>query len=345
LYQDPAACDVDSFRLPLDALEACEGRDESVVEVASRPNDRILLSWIDHGIPRQKEVDQPKAPEAAFPELPADFASNEPHLWDALRDAVAVTDASSTRYALGCLRFRGKLGRFDATDGRQALTQSGFQFGFQDDLLIPASPLLGCRDLSGEPVALGRSDQWVAFRVGKAAILLRIQQEGRFPQIDELLTAVDRAPSRLDLSKQDAEFLLGVLPSLPTSDPLYLPITVDLNGRVLIRCREADRAQPTEVELTSSRLQGKAVVFNTDRRFIERAIRMGFRAAYVYSSKLPVHCADERRRYLWAVLDADSAVPKSADAVRIESSTVAKPQTRKSVRKLSPIKPISAAAA
>jgi hypothetical protein len=173
-YHDPAPCDAESLRLPLDALEVCEGRYESSVDVECRPGNRVLLSWVERGVPRQHEVDQPKAVGFTFPELPSDFVANEAGMWPALHDAVTTTDASSSRYALGCLHFRGKLGRFDATDGRQVLTQSGYHFGFDDNLLVPASQLLGCRDLGGELVALVRSDEWVAFRVGKTVILLRI---------------------------------------------------------------------------------------------------------------------------------------------------------------------------
>jgi hypothetical protein len=340
-YHDPASCDAESLRMPLDALEVCEGRDDAPVDVESRPGSRALLSWVERGVPRQHEVDQPKAGGFTFPELPTDFVDNEAGMWRALHDAVAVTDASSTRYALGCLHFRDKLGRFDATDGRQVLTQSGYQFGFDDDLLVPASPLIGCRDLDGEPVAVGRSEEWAAFRVGRTVILVRIQKDGRFPKIDELLPAVDRAPSRLELSPNDAAFLLGVLPSLPSSDPQYMPITLDLNGQVLIRSRDADRARPTEVQLMTSRLSGDSVVLNTDRRFIERALRLGFRTASVYGRKSPVLCADERRRYLWALLDADSAVPKSADAVRIESAAAVAPPVSRKPRKNPPIQPDS----
>jgi hypothetical protein len=64
---------------------------------------------------------------------------------------------------------------------------------------------------------------------------------------------------------------------------------------VLIRSRDADRARPTEVQLTSSRLGDEAVLLNTDRRFIERALQLAFRTASVYGSKSPVLCADERR--------------------------------------------------
>lgn len=340
-FHDSVPCDAELLRLPLDALEVCEGRDDACVDVESLPGNRALLSWVDRGVPRQHEVDQPKADGFTFPDLPPTFVDNESRMWAALRDAVATTDTGSTRYALGCLHFRGKLGRFDATDGRQVLTQSGYQFGFDDDLLVPASPLVGCRDLDGESVAVGHSDEWIAFRIGKTVILVRVQKEGRFPKIDELMPAVDRASSRLELSPQDADFLLGVLPSLPSSDPQYMPITLDLNDQVLIRSRDADRARPTEVELSSSRLSGEVVMLNTDRRFFERALRLGFCTTSVYGSKSPVLCADERRRYLWALLDADSAVPRSTDAVRIESPTAARPQVSHKTRKHHSDKPSS----
>lgn len=333
-FHDPAPCDAESVRLPLDALEVCEGRDDTPVTLELGPGNRALLSWVDRGVPRRHEVDQPKAGVLSFPELPIRFIENEAGLWTTLSDAVATTDAEATRYALGCLHVRGKLGRLDATDGRQILTQTGYHLGFDDDVLIPASPLLGCRDLDvGEPFRVGRNGEWLGFGVGSVIILVRIQKEGRYPKLDDLLPVADRAPSRLGLSAQDATFLLNVMPSLPSSDPQHGPLTFDLNGKVLIRSRDAERAQPTEVELTSSRLKGDAVTFNADRRYVERALRLGFREAFVFGPASPVLCADDRRRYLFALLDAASAVPKSVDAVRIESSAVVSPPVSRKSRK------------
>ncbi len=58
---------------------------------------------------------------------------------------------------------------------------------------------------------------------------------------------------------------------------------------------------------------------------------MGFRQAYIYGPNSPILCRDDRRQFLWALLDAKSAIPHSDDAIRIESSsvTVSKPPSRK----------------
>lgn len=331
-FHDPAPCDSESIRLPLDALEVCEGRDDTPVTVEGRPGNRALLSWVERGVPRQHEVDQPKAGSFSFPDLPINFTANEAGMWAALRDAVATTDAASTRYALGCLHLRGKLGRIDATDGRQILTQAGYQLGFDDDLLVPASAILGCRDLDlGEPVAVGRSGDWIGFGIGNSLVMIRIQKDGRFPKVDEIIPTPERAPSRLELSARDAAFLVNIVPSLPSSDPQHAPVTLDLNGKVLIRSRDAERSRPTEVELTSSRLTGDAVVLNTDRRYVGRAMRLGFREAYIYGPNSPVLCRDDRRRFLWALLADASAIPRSDDPIRIESSlvSVSIPRSRK----------------
>lgn len=333
-YRDPAPSEAASLRLPLTALQVCEGADDSTVALECRCDNRAVLSWIECGVPRQHEVDLSGADCLPFPEPPTSFVINDAELWTAFREAVATTDAQSTRYALGCLQLRGSLGRIDATDGRQLLTQSGYRFGFEDDVLIPASAILGCRELnSGQPIAVGRSGGWVSFRIERTSVLVRIQTEGRFPKVDDLLPAVNQAPSQLELSIEDAAFLLDILPGLPSSDPQYAPLTFDLNGKVLLRCRDAEHARPTEVELTSSRLRGEAIVLHTDRRFVERALRLGFRTVYAFGKAAPVHCADGRRRYLWALLDAASAVAKSVHAVRMESQTAVPPgKRRKRVR-------------
>jgi hypothetical protein len=149
--------------------------------------------------------------------------------------------------------------------------------------------------------------------------MLRINKTGRFPQVDDILPNHEFARSRLELSAADAEFLAGVLPRLPCDDTQDDPITLDLNGRVLVRSRESNGSRPTEVELTSSRLTGEPVALNMNRRFVERAVKLGFREAFVYGAESPVLCRDERRRFLWALLDAKSAVPRGDDPIRVES--------------------------
>lgn len=344
-YRHPDPCDAETIRLPLDALEACEGRDDAPVVIEARSGGGASLSWVDRGVPRQSEVEQPQPGTVVFPDTPTTFTPNEPGLWPALRDAVATTDESSTRYALGCLHLRGKIGRIEAADGHQILVQAGYQFGWEDDVLIPGSKLLGCPDLDlGEGIAIGRAGEWVAVGVSRWLIYLRVQG-GRFPKIDQILPNAASAKSRLELSGSDARFLAGTLPRLPCDDAQHDPITLDLNGQVLIRSRQSEQARPTEVVLTSSRLTGEPVVLNTNRFYVERALKLGFENVCLYGPDSPAMCADERRQFLWALLHKDSAIKRSDDPIRIESSTVSVsiPRTRKhsepamSVQNLPPV--------
>ena len=319
-YREPGSCHDVTIRLPLAALELCEGRDDGLVTIETQTDDQVRLSWSDRGVPRQSEQVQPEIGSTPFPPPPTTSISNPAGLWSDLGDAVATTDPQSSRYALGCLHLRGVLGRIETTDGRQVLVQSGYHFGFEEDVLIPASKLLGIADVtSGESISVGRTEEHVGISVGCWLILLRIQKDARFPKIDQILPNPDSAKSRLELSPVDAGFLKETIPRLPCDDTLHDPITLDLNGRVLVRSRETAASRPTEVLLGSSQLTGEPVILNTNRRFVERALKLGFRSVCIYGPDSPVMCADENRRFLWALLDKGSAIPRHDDPQRIDA--------------------------
>ncbi len=325
-FQHPGQFDGETILLPVKALDAWDGRDNEQVTLEQRPQHRALASWSDRGVPRQAEFRVDAKVTVNFPEPPTTFMPNEPGLWPALRSAAAASKDNSTRYALSCLHFRGSLGQIDATDGRQILSQTGFTFGFEDSVLVPALPILGCRELDlGEQVAVGRAGDWIGFGVGHWLVLLRINKDGRFPQVDDILPNHEFARSRLELSASDAEFLGQLLPQLAVGSDHDEPITLDLNGRVLIRSRESEESRSTEVELTSSRLTGEPVAVSMNRRYIERAMKLGFRDVFVYGAESPLLCRDERRRFLWALLDPTSVVPRGDDPIRIESPLATTP--------------------
>lgn len=303
-------------RLPLEALDAVDGKDRDMVTIEGDGKQRTLVCWTDRGVPRQTAFNAPKP--TTFPEIPTEFTTNEPALWPALRDAVPVTDRESSRYALGCLHLRGGLGRIDATDGKHVLTQAGFKFPWTDDVLLPANGILGCRALElGKSMEVGRAGDWIAFRIGLWLVMIAVQKEGRYPKIDDVIPKPEAAKSRLELSAKDAAFLGDVLPRLPCDDPLFKPVTLDLNGRVLLRTREEGRSQPTQVELAGSRLHGDAVTLNSNRGYLAQALRLGFRTLHCYGPESPLLCSDERRRFLWCLLDAKSAIPRHDDPVCI----------------------------
>ena len=97
-----------------------------------------------------------------------------------------------------------------------------------------------------------------------------------------------------------------------------------------MRARSADCPTPTELLLTGSSRLGDEVCLATDRKFLERAVRLGFRELCFVADNAPLVCRDGQREYFWALLDKSGIVKSAPDAVRIESmngqdSSVAEP--------------------
>ena len=123
--------------------------------------------------------------------------------------------------------------------------------------------------------------------------------------------------ARLQIAAADAQFLDQSLPRLPGNDDAYRAVTLDMNGQIAIRARGEDQPQPTELLLSQSERVGDPLRISTDRRYLARALRLGFRELLFYAANAPVQCTDETRHYLWAVLEPDSAIKPSAKAIRI----------------------------
>ena len=306
--------------VPVEALAIVEGRTDDAVTIESSGPNRVTIGWIDRGVPQMIDRAIPATlKEPTWPELPITFKANPPELWTALRQGLASTDRLSSRYALGCLQLRGSKGEIAATDGQQILTQAGFEFPWPNDLLIQGSSLLGSKELdSRESVGVGQAGQWVTLSIGNWVISLKIS-DGRFPRIDDCIPAVGTLNSHLTLSPADAEFLAHALPSLPKQDEQHDPVTLDLNGRVLVRAKADGPTRATELVLTNSRLDGEPVVMHSNRKFLARALELGFNQVHFNGPEAPVLCYDDRRRFLWAVLDPKSAIPRSNDAISIVS--------------------------
>jgi hypothetical protein len=228
---------------------------------------------------------------------------------------LATTDREPTRFALNCLQLRGR-GDIAATDGHHILIQAGFTFPWTDNLLIPARPLLGCKELdTGEPVQIGFAGDWVTLGIGPWLISLKINREARFPKIDDCLPQSETAKSHLTIAPADAEFLRHSLPGLPCNDPQYEPVTLDLNGCVIIRGQSEQNAGTSELLLSNSRFNGDAIRLSSNRRYLARAINLGFREVHLNSADSPVLCQDERRRYVWALLGKEGVIEPSDDAI------------------------------
>jgi hypothetical protein len=121
------------------------------------------------------------------------------------------------------------------------------------------------------------------------------------------------------MSDADADFLAKAVKRLPSNGDYNSPVTVDLNGEVVIRTQGEDQSAPTELVLSNSSRSGETVRFNTNRNFLARAMKLGFRDVHLSGPEMPAFCCDDNRQYLWALLGKEGAIKPHEQSTRIES--------------------------
>ena len=318
----PGAGTSEAFAIPLAALAECEVRGDEVVTFR-REGDSVTVEWRDGGIPQTARHDVLVNP--AMPSNVESTAVCDQSLMRALSDAVETADREATRYALNCILLRAN-GQILATDGRQAYVHDGFEFPWSEDLLIPASRVLTRKELADvAEVAIGASDDCVQVRAGEWELWLKINKDARFPRVDEHVPDPNAVTTTLQLADDDAQFLIKAMSRLPGAREMNAPITLDLNGQVAVRA-QADE-QLTELELSRSSRQGDEIRCNTNRNFLARAARLGFRDVHFHSPESPAVCREGNRTYFWALLGKDGAIKATDNMQRIASVDRGGPQT------------------
>ncbi len=311
-----------SWPLAWDLLEECGAKQPDSVTLAPDGNKLIQAQWSHRGIPQRQNFEifpEQKLPgtlREATPSISSAWTIMPAGFWPALADAVTCADDESTRYALGCLQLRGKSGEINATDGRHVLQQAGFAFPWPDDLLVPAVKVLGAKELASEGTPqLVQTDDWLLLKLGPWAISLRIDKTGRFPQVDSIIPRLSQQATKLVMAEPDAQFLRQALPALPGRSEEHHAVTLDLNGHVAIRGQDNPQTPPTELILSQSRREGEQLCVNLNREFLAKAVQLGFREVHFSNPNTPALCVDERRKYLFALLNADGAISERFEDV------------------------------
>ncbi len=305
------------FALPIEAMAICEGRQQDMVCI-ERVGETATLRWTDAAIPQTAEY--PLIEPIAMPEDVSDFVAVEHEFLSAMGEASATTESGSLRYALSYIRLRGSDGQIAATDSRQALLQSGFHFPWADAVLVPATAAFTTRIISrAEATSLTRTDDWVFVRADAWTIALQIEKQRRFPDIDAQLPAITAATTVLQLAENDAGFLICAASRLPGADDSTAPVTLDLNGTVIVRAKSEEHLSATELLLSNSRKRGQELQVSTDRDYLKRAVELGFREIHLRDADLPAYCRSDRRAYIWALLGKDAVLKRDSEATRIQS--------------------------
>jgi hypothetical protein len=329
-YDLPGKFGPEQLAISLDALERIEGKDDSLVSLDAASSDKVVARWTDGGIPQLAEFDlvDPKTlPQ--FPSRPDSWASQGPELLHALCDASQSADASPVKYALHMIQLQGKTGSVVGTDGRQLFLQSGFRFPFSGDMLVPQVPFFGCREFAGiSAVEIGQTEKHLAIRVSPWTVHLRIDHESRFPQVDSIIPKANAALATLRMSSDDADFLTQTLPRLPGHDEPDSPVTIDCDGRVVVRTVAAGQEVPTEVILAQSEVAGPTIRCASNRMYLARALSLGFREFRLFGPGSLTHCHDGQRQYMWMGLSKEAIVAPADDAIRITSPDAAQAATK-----------------
>src|SRR5581483_11811107 len=92
------------------------------------------------------------------------------------------------RFALTHLQVRGAAGQVVGTDGRRALVWGGFRLPFGCDLLVPAVPAFGSRELADVgDVRVGRTPTELVVAVGPWRVHLPVNTSGKFPDVASVI--------------------------------------------------------------------------------------------------------------------------------------------------------------
>lgn len=321
-YRMPGQYPEEAFAFDMDLLQDCEGAKHDLVRIQQGGKGMIEAQWQHGAIPQSKRYDA-RVPDdvlKGFPVSPAEMLENPPQLLTALRDASETAEPNPLRYATNMIRLCSEAGSVGATDGRQLLVQRGFALPCKCELLFPSNKVFGAKELAQtETVYIGRTEDCVSLAVGDWTFHFTIDKVGRFPKLEDHIQTAGVTKATLSLSETDAAFLAQALDRLPCDDEIHLPVTLDINGQVIVRAKAAEQARVTELVLPGSKCSGTAVAINTNRKYLARALRIGFREFLVFAKDRPMQCQDEQRSYVWAVLDPEGVIKAGKDPIRIDS--------------------------
>ncbi len=322
-YRDAMPQPECSLRATFELFKQLAGTKQVFVELTPvTDGEGVLARWQDGSIPCSKQFEPSDSTrDLVVPTLPETFAENPPAALSILHEAMLTIAKDPFRFATDLIQLRGKDGMVVATNGHHLLVQRGLALGWEEEIVCHATRLFGCADLlpQDQAVLIGKSADYVAVRTGPWTFYLGIEQERRYPAVDHTIWPPEAAKTTWELSPLDAQFLTEQLPRIPGAEEDTQPITLDLNGQVAIRAQSATDDAPTELRLRNSSSTGDATRVAIDRRFLLRAINLGFERIHFCDPGQSILCADASRSYLWMPLHPESSIPTSRKALVIES--------------------------
>jgi hypothetical protein len=319
-YRESGEFDFSRCTLPWEGLVECSAVTVDDLTLTMERNCNIV-EWTTESVTEMRSYsDGPSDEYGTFPTAES-LRCMEASLIPALKEASQTATHESSRYALACLLLRGKKKDLVATDSRQLLIQKGFDWPWDDDVLIPASRCFRSAKLrqasqSGR-VEIGRSEQHLVLRIGCWRMALPIVTETRFPDVDTIIPRAEDSRTTLILDDVDREFLGQTLRNLPETD--RGAVTFELNGSVAVRASPEESAG-RELVLRKSRKQGVDLSINTDRRYLQRVADLGLLKIELRDQNTPLVARTQEQTYVWMGFSGDPK-PRPKNIEQIESPT------------------------
>jgi hypothetical protein len=307
----PTGCGAGILVIPMAALDAVAGGGDDPVELTVGANLRGEARFTDRGVPRTHSFDAIRpGQQHRPPDPPDDWHPVPPEFLTALHECGRTTARESGRFALSRVQVQGRAGRVVGTDGRTALVWGGFPLPFADDVLLPALPVFGARELAGEqPVRLGRTPAHLVVAAGPWRVFLPVDPTGRYPDVAGVVPR--NAPTVAGIDDADAAEFMTRLPNLPGADADDRPVTLDLDGGVAVRARDDATGRVESVRLERSPSAGPPARAVLDRRALARALALGCVTVRVAPGQ-PVVFEGGKRPLVAVALDPALAVEADA---------------------------------
>lgn len=308
-HHSPGRRNSDRLALPVSAFAALEGRESGVVTLEGTDPFKVRARWLENGTARSEEFDTAEPASTPGPPQPASNAVEmSPIVLNALAEATRTTSRQVGRFSLARVLLRGADSSVIATDGRQLLIQTGFGFPWRDSQLIPSLPVFDLRELhTGQPVKIGLTGEQVTLEVGPWLLCMKSEPATRYPNVNAVIPHAKSVLTRLRIGREDAESLIRALPSLPGAGEPNSPVTLDLLDRIAV-CARGKEEPAGEIVLERSRCEGTPMRLVFDRRYLVRALRLGFDEVQLSGSDRPLLCRDPTRTFVWMPLSSEPAV-------------------------------------
>lgn len=277
---------------------------------------RGVAKWGEQSGPRELEFDAILAGrQHRPPDRPDRWGRVTPVFLGALHACGQTASREPTaRFALTRVQVRGKPGQVVGSDGRRALLWAGFRLPFPDDLLVPALPVFGAKEVSREDdVRVGRTATHLVVAAGPWTVFLPVDATARFPDVAGVVPRATGAAT-LDLGPADVDRLLAKVPGLPGADADDAPVTLALGPDPEVRARGGDES--VAVPLPDSTATGPPQEVSVNRADLLRALALGLHRVCVAGPSKPVVWADDDRTYLAMPLTPDAIAPSAGEPAR-----------------------------